>query len=220
VLDYGDTLEQWSTDEDGYTIYYLNAGAYQEEPAGEDPDIWSLPQEWRAGYGHAKFAAEEFDALPTLFGSAVTGTDDSQTSYLGLNYDDPDQEEVQRKIDAWYETAGLWAQELSLYGFLDWDGFGVKIEDNQWRPVDLATSGLDNWLELNTSWVRIKEGADFSIGGQVEGDYQIYFLGRESGSSLVVKGSFKTTNIREDKWGYEVLEDVKFEQNGTEACEF
>jgi len=219
VLNYGEVLEEWSTDEDGYTIYYLNAGAYQVEPSSEGGSIWSLPQEWRAGYGHAKFAAEEFDSLPTLFGDAVIDADDYQSSYVGTPYDDPSDASFERKLEQWVETAGLWSQELVSHGMIN-EEFSVKLEDNAWRPVDIPTAGLDNWIELNTSWVRIKDGADFAVDGQVEGDYQIYFLGRESSSSLVVRGSFKTTNIREDRWGYSNLEDDKFEENGNEACEF
>lgn len=62
-------LQQWSADEDGHNIYYLNAGSFQVEPSGgssgpgsesDDPEYWYFTSEWSAGFAHAKFAAEEF----------------------------------------------------------------------------------------------------------------------------------------------------------------
>lgn len=69
--------EQWSADEDGYTMYYLNAGAYQVEPSGgssgpgsesEDPEYWYFTSEWSAGFSISKFAAEEFTVRPPDYG--------------------------------------------------------------------------------------------------------------------------------------------------------
>jgi hypothetical protein len=228
VLDYEVTLDMWSADEDGYTIYYLNAGAYQIDPAGESENYWVLPEEWLSGYAHAKYGAEEFDSQPTLYGGADPEAQGFQLSYVDVDYNDPDPDAYQSEIDKWTTTvlgdeeAGTkgWADELADHGLMNWDGFTMKIEDNQWRPIDISSAGLDNWIEMNTSWVRIKDGSTMEVDGQVSGDFQIYFLGRESGSALVVKGSFETNNIREDKWGYPVLEDLKYEENGTSACEF
>ena len=63
-----------------------------------------------------------------------------------------------------------------------------KIEGNEWRPVDRR---LQDWT---TGWKppfmgSIKEGAVFEEGGSVEGDFQIYLVGFESASNLVVRGS-------------------------------
>ncbi len=221
-LDYGWVLDEWSADEeDGTTIYYLNAGAYQVDPSSEGSAIWVLPQEWRAGYAHAKFAAEEFDSQPTLYGDAVTDADDFETSYVGESYNDPDPDRFDRNLEKWQENALAWTKELTDYGMMSWDGFELKIEDNSWRPIDISSAGLDNWIELNTSWVRITTPReDMKVGGKVAGDFQIYFVGRESSSAMVVRGSFETTNIREDIWGYEVLEAEKFDENGNVNCEF
>ncbi len=66
----------WSDDEDGHTLYYLNAGAYQVEPTGssggigssDDAAFWYFTSEWAAGFSHAKYAAEEFIVRPTDYG--------------------------------------------------------------------------------------------------------------------------------------------------------
>ena len=59
-------LEKWSEDEDGYDIYYLNAGGAQQNPADEDV-YWFATSDWTAGYAHAKFAAEEFNSDPGYY---------------------------------------------------------------------------------------------------------------------------------------------------------
>ena len=53
------------------------------------------------------------------------------------------------------------------------------------------------------------------MDGTATGDFQIYLVGRESGSNMVIRGSFDINNIREDNWGYPVLEDELIEQNET-----
>lgn len=63
--------EAWSEDEDGYTIYYLNAGSFQVDPStsGDDTVFWYFNSDWSAGFAHAKFAAEEFSVHPTDYGN-------------------------------------------------------------------------------------------------------------------------------------------------------
>jgi len=100
----------------------------------------------------------------------------------------------------------------------DMDSFSHKVEDNMWRPVNASVPGLDGWMEVSASWVRIKDGSDLSAGGQAEGDFQIYYEGFESSSVLVVRGSFVVDKIHKDQWAYPVLEDDKRDENGTPYC--
>ena len=144
-MDYGVVLDEWSADEDGHTIYYLNAGSYQVNPADSE-DFWVLPEEYLAGYAHAKFGAEEFDVLPTLYGSSTT------PSFVPYDVSDPSDTIYDETVARWMETLEDWGNDLNEHGLMsEWDGFGLKMEDNQWRPADLSEAGLDRWLEMSTS---------------------------------------------------------------------
>lgn len=67
-VDGSDWLTQWSKDEGEYVIYYLNSGSYQANP--NDPDeLWFLVTDWLSGFGHAKFAGEEFNSIPVSYGN-------------------------------------------------------------------------------------------------------------------------------------------------------
>ena len=211
-VDGADWLTEWSADEDGYTIYYLNAGLAQQNPA--DNDIyWFLTSDWSSGYGRTKFASEEGASDP---GYTEEALDVSQR-------EDPEAA-AQDYLDAALDftaTSDAWALEMNEVAGATVNGtsyFTHKVEDNTWREVDSSDNGLDGWMELHASWVRIKNGSTIEKGGSVEGDYQIYFLGSESGSVFLVSGSFKIDKLREDHWAYPVLEDDKREENGTPYC--
>ena len=225
-IDYAPVIEKWSEDEEGHQIFYLNAGTYQLNPANQE-EFWALPQEWLSGYAIAKYGAEEFDVLPNDF------------LYVGADATNPNPADYAAAVDSVSGTYATYAEELQRAGFMsspagvssdfrtiDIEGeetpllFDFKIEGNEWRPIDLSSAGLDNWIEAHHSWVRIKDGAEFVEGGAVEGDFQIYLAGFESASNMVVRGSFSVPSLRADKWGYGVLEDEMREKNGTVACEF
>ncbi|MCB9764147.1 MAG: hypothetical protein H6739_30530 [Alphaproteobacteria bacterium] len=193
-LDYDSTLDNWASDEDGYHIWYLNAGAYQLNPF-DDEDYWVLPQEWLSGYAHSKFAAEEFDVLPNEF------------FYLGFDAQDPDDEAYAEAVTAFDELAAVWSEELGTYGEMNPGEFPLKVEGNAWRPIDSSEAGLDNWVEVHTSYVRVKDGATFEVGSSLEGDFQIFLVGRDAASKVAIRGSFKVDSLKEDRWGYPVLED-------------
>lgn len=109
-----------------------------------------------------------------------------------------------------------WSDEMvSVYGA---DSMEFRVEDNSWREIDDARQGLDGWIDVHTSWVRIKKGSKLEVGGSAEGDFQIYFYGAQSGSHALVSGTFKVAEIKDDRWAYEDLESVKREENGTEYC--
>jgi hypothetical protein len=97
--------------------------------------------------------------------------------------------------------------------------FQHKIEDNYWRPIDGTVTGLDGWMEVHSSWVRLKNGSKVEDDGTVTGDFQIFYDGAESGSRLLVRGEFKTTRLRADRWGYGNLEEEKREQFDNPFCD-
>ena len=217
-LDYGVVLDEWSSDEDGHTIWYLNSGSYQLNPENQD-DYWVLPEEWLAGYAHAKFSAEEFDVSPTQYGYDADGDGAwDELFYVDVDADDPDPEAYAAKVTEVSDDAAIWQSDLETYGGMN-KPFEMKVEGNEWRPVDLSQAGFDRWVELNTSWVRISTDSNIEVGGKAKGDFQIYLTGRESSSQVVVRGSFDVPEIGWDRWGYSVLEDVKQAENGTITCD-
>ncbi len=217
-LDYGVVIDQWSSDEEGHRIWYLNAGSYQLNPENQD-DYWVLPEEWLAGYAHAKFSAEEFDVVPTQYGYDSNGDGAwDELFYVDVDADAPNPDAYAAKVNEITEDAAVWAADLETYGKMN-KPFEMKIEDNQWRPIDLSQAGFDRWIELNTSWVRISEDSNIEVGGTVKGDYQIFLAGRESDSQVVVRGSFEVPEVGWDRWGYSILEDVKQAENNTITCD-
>lgn len=234
-------VDAWSADLGGDSLYYLNAGAQQSSP-GEfdeygDPVIWYFPTEWSAGFGHAKFAAEEFTSRPNQYGlydeegfgqhfELSAGTSDD--TYWGsvIDREAPDDAAYQQTAAELATLAEGWAAEIDAVAIngvapdqADFSNFSHMVEDNSWRPVDLEVPGLDGWMEVASSWVRIKQGSTLEEGGSAEGEFQIYFEGFESASVMVVKGTFVVDKIRKDKWSYPDLEDELREQNGTAYCE-
>ncbi len=90
------------------------------------------------------------------------------------------------------------------------------------RPIDGFNSGLDGWLGVSPSWVRIDNPQDIAIGTDtpITGEFQIYLEGVAAASKVLVRGTFSIDNVREDVWGYNngTLDEVKREENNTPAC--
>lgn len=221
VIEYVDGaswLDEWSEDEEGYDIYYLNAGGAQQNPANAD-DYWFLPTDWNAGAATAKFAAEEFLNDPGFYQDV-----NSYLSDLGEpNYDryEPDESLLEPAYEAFPVQSDTWAEEIwGVAGAKvgEEPAFSHKVELNDWRPIDTSDAGFDGWMELHPSWVRVKSGARFEKGESISGDYQIFLVGFESSSQLLVTGTFEIPKLREDPWAYSFLEDDKREENGTPFC--
>ncbi|MGC6509386.1 MAG: hypothetical protein ACON4U_13280 [Myxococcota bacterium] len=219
-VDGADWVNQWSiNEEDGYTIYYLNAGAYQLNPSDQD-DFWFLTTDWAAGFGHAKFSNEEFASAPAAYGNYDNGNDDF------MFIDDRNAPDYDLYLEQTTALADLslntWEPEMTVANGASIDetpAFYHKIEDNSWRPFDSSNAGLDGWAELHTSWVRIKDPSQIKEGGKVEGDFQIYYIGTESNSRVLVSGEFKINELKYDQYSYPFFEDVKrAEEQGEEFC--
>lgn len=271
-VDGSDWLNEWSEDEEGNLIYYLNTGAYQVDPSDSEKS-WYLSNDMLSGYSFAKFGSEEFSSHPTeyghydLNGSPLPWGGGLAGGFLGMTveghageagevedqgpdsfYDPADEtdwyEQYVNNLDVLCNTALgrrcetftggdniSWEEEISLIlgavrddnanGTMD-DGesrFEHKIESNIWRPLDNTVSGLDGWMEVHSSWVRLQTGQKVAPGEKVKGDYQIFYEGTEAGSRLLVRGEFEITELEMDEWGYEILEDAKREANGTTFCD-
>jgi hypothetical protein len=262
-------IHEWSEDEDGNQIFYLNAGAFQIDP-NDAENSWYLSDDMVSGYGFSKYAEEEFSSEPTAYGhynpadssglkwgSDALGFGDLTGGFLGVSsvgHAGEVSEAGNFGYVDWYEqyTANFdqlcstvlgaacenydddgvisWQEEMTTVlgavtdsntnGLLD-EGearFEHKIETNMWRPIDGTVSGLDGWMEVHSSWIRLQTGQTVAPGEKVKGDYQIFYSGQESGSRLLVRGEFEITELDMDRWGYDLLEDVKREENGTPYC--
>jgi hypothetical protein len=198
-------VDEWSADEEGHDIYYINSGAFHSPDRGDT--LWYYPREWTAGNGYAKFIGEEFLSVQPIVSNAIVEIDPE------LAYEDADgnglADEQEAFVDAeraatdldasgWVENAGA--------SYDDWE-LEVRLEDNLWRPLDTVQAGLDGWTERNYSWVRIKDGSKIQEEGKVSGDFQVVLSGLESNSRFVVRGEFSVDELRVDKWSYPVLED-------------
>jgi hypothetical protein len=215
-----DWVDKWAEDEDAASIYYLNAGAYQLNPYDSD-DYWVLPQEWLAGFGKAKFAAEEFNSRPTDFGMYEAGY--TNGFYVELDPNDPDMDAYNALLADVQESAEIWTEELAGsdalgLGYGD-DAYSMKVEDNSWRPVDQSSAGLDSWVQLESSWVTFDQDPDqIEAGDPTSGTFQILFKGAESGSWVLVNGTFDIPQVFEDRWGYTDLMEEKRLENETPEC--
>jgi hypothetical protein len=267
-------VQEWSEDEEGNQIFYLNAGAFQVDPNDSD-NSWYFSDDMVSGYGASKFAAGEFnsragdyghydldgtgllwgqDALSgsDLFGGFLGVSSQGHSGELGLTVDPNDyvdwREQYLANLDQLCHTVKgaaceatndeplvegeilSWEDEmvtvLGAVNDLNNDGildegearFEHKIESNMWRPIDGTVSGVDGWMEVHSSWVRLQTGQVVAPGENVKGDYQILYEGTEAGSRLLIRGEFEITNLEMDEWGYDRLEDVKREENGTPYC--
>ncbi|MFT5683918.1 MAG: hypothetical protein ACI8RZ_004850 [Myxococcota bacterium] len=238
-VDDAEWVNQWSDDEEGYSIFFLNAGSYQRNPSDDD-DYWYLISDWNSGFGSAKFSSDEFASLPgeygdyehlDVYGGAGNSARDTLFADSGHFLAVSDRSDLTNSAvsetyasyaDELNNYAESWGEEMSsIAGATSEDGtytFTQKVEDNQWRPLDTGVSGLDGWMELHHSWVRIKDGATFEVGSAIEGDFQILMGGIDSASRMVVTGSFKVESLREDNNGYPYLEDEKRGDNSTPFC--
>ena len=218
-VDGSDWLTRWSENEEGYTIYYLNAGAYQINPSDTE-DYWFLTTDWNSGFGNAKFSAEEFNSVPTAYGN-YDEDGGGEDFMFTENRNAPDCDGYNSAVDSLVSQASSWQDELGLAAGANIDGvsyFSHKVESNNWRPINTSNAGLDGWAEVHSSWVRISDDSEIVDGGTVTGDFQIMYTAAESNSQLLVSGSFSIEDLNEDPWAYPMMEDQKRAEYGTEFC--
>lgn len=224
IVDGADWVEKWSEDVDG-TLYYLNSGAYQFNPSNTD-DLWILPQEWRAGYAAARFAAEDFSMRRVRYGlpSAYISyelDESSQPTAADLFYvpmlagtDPAENEDFQAEIDRVERVADTTQEELAMVGV----DFRPMVHTNEWRIPDGHAAGLDGWVELHYNWIRFDRGSDLSVGGEASGDFGLVYDAQESQSRVFVTGSFQIDRIKRDRWVTADVEAAKLEEYGTTLC--
>lgn len=217
-VDGSDWVYQWSLDEEGHSIYYLNAGSYQINPSDTD-DYWFLTTDWNSGFGHAKFSAEDFNAVPTNYGNYDEDGGGDDFMFIE-NRNGPDYDAYDSAVENLVSSAETWGNELASYAGASAGNttFTHKVESNDWRPINPSNAGLDGWAEVHSSWVRISNDSEIVDGGTVKGDFQIMYTAEESNSQLLVTGAFEIEELKADAWAYPFLEDDKRTEYGTSFC--
>jgi len=223
----GDWLENWSVNEDGATLWHLNAGAYQTNPS-DQAVYWSLPSQWSAGTSFARFKDEEFYSHPTdyddplgtpMYFPMYPESSDPGALPTALNYDN-----WLGKIDEYLNGTDSEPgnQDLATLGQSDipveW-----KIEDNSWREDTTpdAANGFYDWAGISQSWVVIDNPEDIKVKNDkpVTGHFQVFLEGLAAPSKVIVSGAFTINKIEDDAWGYgTTLEALKEEENNTPEC--
>jgi len=224
VVDEEDWVEKWSEDADG-TLFYLNSGAYQFNPSNTD-DLWILPQEWRAGFATARFAAEDYSmrrvryGLPSAYitfeldeGTQPTAADLFYTA-MSPGTDPSESDAFQAQIDRVEDVAVVSETELAMVGV----DFRPMVHTNEWRIPDGHAAGLDGWVELHYNWIRFDSGSDLAVGGEASGDFGLVYDAQESQSRVFVTGSFQIDRIKRDRWVTADVEEAKLEEYGTTLC--
>lgn len=117
-------------------------------------------------------------------------------------------------------------EELNEYGKLPTDVLTprIRVEENGWRPEKDSLAGLGGWGGMSSSWVKFKNTVDLTTlesGKQdtpLEGEFQIYLESVASASKLMVHGTFKVDNIRDDFYSVDPLEEITRAENNTPVC--
>ena len=151
----GDWIEEWSTDEDGSRIYYLNAGGFQVNQAASDSNntFWYNITDWSSGFGFANYAGEEFYSVPGGFGNYnVDG--DGNANWRGQAYTFADVGEAGflALTETEHSSLGDYAEENGLDLPLDPDAFQAAAESiGLWDTIverrELLTAEADLWQQ-------------------------------------------------------------------------
>ncbi len=153
-------VDQWSADEDGYRIYYLNAGAAQPQSGSPtETGVYYLTTDWLTGYGYAKFAGEEFNSVSNRFSAAIP---DDRRASCTENMDN-----VPPLCDAGADVLGEVgvALTLSAAGSEDVDGDALSYvwTSDQFEGVDFIESQDVSWTPTEagtfTFAVNVSDGA-------------------------------------------------------------
>jgi hypothetical protein len=108
--------------------------------------------------------------------------------------------------------------------------FHVRMEDNSWRHTaegaGTDAAGFDGWVSANPNWVRfdwtreeLEAITTGTLSKPLKGDFQMYMYSSDNtGSVWFYRGEFEITKVAEDVWGYDELDEIKREENGTPEC--
>lgn len=219
----------------GGQLYFLNAFSFQWDPDSEDDQnrpIWTLPEEWRAGYGLATFAEEDMHvrnnrmadpALHILFEADIgSGIPPESLYYAQCNDGDQISDcqawrdvrtEIRETADNIRTQLRRASPEAAPFEFLP------ITHANEWRVHNGRAPGLDGWGELVYSWVMLTPDSMIEKGGNAHGFFSIVLDGDDSQSRIFLQGEFDVPNIRRERWGGRDLRTEKLEDAGVTLCQ-
>ena len=237
-------LEKVTTEFAGGTLYHLNARAYQLNPdllddIFQNGRIWTLPEQWRAGFARGTFVEEDLHSRPTYYGNPdsylqadndlLVGVPPEDIYFAGSCVDRAAPETTTPGTDC----AELMGEEQDKiledmrdtrqnFNLIAPDGIDVDYMPiphlNTWRRVDDDKAGLDAWGELNHSWVVLSSDSDATVGGEVKGAFSILLDPDDSNSRIIVQGTFEIPHVRKERWAGPDLRAEKQEAAGITPC--
>lgn len=237
-------LESVTTEFETGTLYYLNARAYQLNPDKLDDifdngRIWTLPEQWRAGFARATFVEEDMHSRPTYYGTPSSYLQADNDLLVGVPPDDIYfAESCVDAARAGMTTPGGDCDELTddetskinqdmrdtrqEFNLIAPEGIDVDYMPmphiNTWRRIDDDKAGLDAWGELNHSWVVLSDDSDPTVGGSVNGAFSILLDPDDSNSRIIVQGTFEIPRVRKERWAGPDLRVEKLEEAGITPC--
>jgi hypothetical protein len=217
----------------GGRLFYLNARSFQFDPDSDDPTArqsWSLPEEWRAGFGRGTFVAEDLRSRYNRFGAPEVYILFDQVGGGSIPRDvlyhaDCEEGDTIGDCQAYRQlrtegrdVASAVGRQLGMVTPADTPFYQPIAHTNEWRPIDGKAPGLDAWVELGYSWVMLHPDSNPEKGGSVSGSFSIVLDGNDSLSRFIVQGDFEVPNVKGERWGSPDLRAEKAELAGDQPC--
>lgn len=186
-------------------LYLLNGRSYQLNVnalgAAASQRDWTLPEEWASGFARGTFSREDMTSRPSRYANELIYTITDGGS--GLNAS------AAREL-VWYNQGpaeALRAQEATRADLNRAMPAGLNANylplllDNSWHEVDDSPVGLDNWTQLDYSWVVLSADSDPTPGGMVRGAFSILMDPDDSNSRFLLQGHFEVPRVKKERWG-------------------
>ena len=80
-------------------------------------------------------------------------------------------------------------------------------------------SANPNWVRFDWTREELEAITTGTLSKPLKGDFQMYMYSSDNtGSVWFYRGEFEITKVAEDVWGYDELDEIKREENGTPEC--
>ncbi|MEZ4320992.1 MAG: hypothetical protein R3F61_26170 [Myxococcota bacterium] len=219
----------------GGKLFFLNSFSFQWDPDADSDTsrpVWTLPEEWRAGYSLGTFVEEDLHirnnrmadpALHILFEADIGGGIPRDSIYYAQCENGDGIEDCRAWRDVRDETREVAVDVRDQLRLVSPDTAPLEFmpiaHDNGWRKHDAKASGLDGWGELAYSWVMFTPDSELERGGNAHGYFSLVFDGDDSQSRFFVQGEFDVPRIKREKWGGRDLRTEKLEEAGVTLCQ-
>lgn len=212
----------------------------------DEDDRWFLPQQWSAAAATGRFSEDFVEERASRYGEPALyeGYESLEPNTDAGDLLDPanlwfcDADELpagadptdnlcmielgERMQTVEAETTEELLRLASPDGFEDETSalfsFRPLVHLNDWRAPDALAPGFDGWGEIHYSFVVFDPESRLEVGGSASGAFQLFLEGQGSTSRVLLKGTFETDRIRDDRWGAQDLFADQAEENGAELC--